>query len=156
MWYFNPRSPRGERPINHFAILLLSYFNPRSPRGERPFFQRFRAFYLIFQSTLSARRATTYLQYASQNVYLFQSTLSARRATVAVYNCGDYRYNFNPRSPRGERPNRYTKCGEFKNFNPRSPRGERRLRDIPNCGDTYNFNPRSPRGERHYNFIFIA
>ena len=33
--YFNPRSPRGERPRTFSAIPGLRYFNPRSPRGER-------------------------------------------------------------------------------------------------------------------------
>ena len=34
--YFNPRSPRGERHgIEQKAQQLLFYFNPRSPRGER-------------------------------------------------------------------------------------------------------------------------
>ena len=36
-YHFNPRSPRGERPVSPVVSLQLSaYFNPRSPRGERP------------------------------------------------------------------------------------------------------------------------
>ena len=55
-------------------------FNPRSPWGERPFFHKLSAFYLIFQSTLSVRRATW---------------------TVAPVNVTAF--YFNPRSPWGER-----------------------------------------------------
>ena len=58
---------------------------------------------LIFQSTLSARRATTY---------------SSRKLVFNI--------NFNPRSPRGERPADEALTREMVyNFNPRSPRGER-------------------------------
>ena len=80
-------------------------------------------------------------------------------------------YNFNPRSPRGERQasglQRYKKshfftppspggerlispgrrCGTS-DFNPRSPRGERRLWVLPYQITRPYFNPRSPRGER--------
>ena len=82
--------------------------------------------------------------------------------------------NFNPRSPRGERPGGKTRTTNRKmDFNPRSPRGERQSADNPQCakghisihaprggsdfpfvGDDkdifFNFNPRSPRGERLY------
>ena len=79
---FNPRSPRGERPKSqsdkpievvisihalreesdyrwHQVYTQRNYFNPRSPRGERQ--TKTTMYYLRqeFQSTLSARRATT-------------------------------------------------------------------------------------------------
>ena len=59
---FNPRSPRGERPQDSFVTAPIKYFNPRSPRGERQ---------------------TTWV-----------SPLAA--------------FDFNPRSPRGERQQRCT------------------------------------------------
>ncbi len=34
-WYFNPRSPHGERHSYIYMPLLILYFNPRSPHGER-------------------------------------------------------------------------------------------------------------------------
>ena len=34
--YFNPRSPRGERPKQYAEVTAEKDFNPRSPRGERP------------------------------------------------------------------------------------------------------------------------
>ena len=56
------------------------YFNPRSPRGER---RGLIYIFIIF--------------------HLFQSTLSARRATVQDLDIIQIVKNFNPRSPRGER-----------------------------------------------------
>ena len=39
-YYFNPRSPCGERPGPHAVTYLhIGYFNPRSPCGERPLFR---------------------------------------------------------------------------------------------------------------------
>ena len=55
--------------------------------------------------------------------------------------------HFNPRSPYGERPERYYGVEAEKDFNPRSPYGERlgnQLLVLGNC----HFNPRSPYGER--------
>ena len=55
--YFNPRSPRGERPHHYAGSQGFSYFNPRSPRGERH--DGLDAAELQqFQSTLPARGAT--------------------------------------------------------------------------------------------------
>ena len=56
-------------------------------------------------------------------------------------------YNFNPRSPCGERRQLYgggCYCGDF---NPRSPCGER-PKDLHTMAQTTDFNPRSPCGER--------
>ena len=124
-------------------------FNPRSPRGERQ--GQVSSLFLasIFQSTLSARRATNSGVFILCFHARFQSTLSARRATLVCTTFTSVLYYFNPRSPRGERLSfgRFAKC-RFRYFNPRSPRGERP------CGLTFcavegiNFNPRSPRGER--------
>ncbi len=81
--------------------------------------------------------------------------------------------DFNPRSPRGERPpGRTFNNSCVRNFNPRSPRGERHIRrnklaysfqfqsTLPARGATMReaanepvveyFNPRSPRGERQF------
>ena len=86
------------------AAALPADFNPRSPRGER----RARVgteiiLHSLFQSTLPARGAT--LQNRDRSYQpRFQSTLPARGATIPilVYNIDSK--NFNPRSPRGERP----------------------------------------------------
>ena len=58
LWYFNPRSPRGERPSGARRRLRRSYFNPRSPRGERPRSAEALRGAILFQSTLPAWGAT--------------------------------------------------------------------------------------------------
>ena len=87
-------------------------------------------------------------------------------------------WNFNPRSPRGERHALHFLFGRTCYFNPRSPRGERRVRisaetattefqsTLPARGATLSpvaslqlsayFNPRSPRGERPNSAIYIG
>ena len=62
-----------------------SYFNPRSPCGERPGTSARWSRPLIFQSTLSLRRATSTFRIWRSWTETFQSTLSLRRATCAAY-----------------------------------------------------------------------
>ena len=101
-------------------------FNPRPPRGGRRDAQGAVDLDAVFQSTPSARRATSHADRVG-NVGQFQSTPSARRAT---YNerlqKHDFSY-FNPRPPRGGRPRpRFFRSSISGNFNPRPPRGGRR------------------------------
>ena len=78
----------------------------------------------LFQSTLSARRATINMFY-----YIYFRTISIHALreesdfllSVSVLSSS----NFNPRSPRGERPSLSIISQNLNNFNPRSPRGER-------------------------------
>ena len=56
--------------------------------------------------------------------------------------------DFNPRSPRGERPSGTALLYPSQHFNPRSPRGERPACDTLVLARPKDFNPRSPRGER--------
>ena len=124
--YFNPRSPWGERQAVVDLIQPLIHFNPRSPWGERPIYWLLKAIEVLFQSTLSVRRATkTVLEQLhdrsisihalreesdalcrelSKCLYKFQSTLSVRRATKQTDSKPWCDNNFNPRSPWGERP----------------------------------------------------
>ena len=81
---FNPRSPRGERRFFSWYTKTFKHFNPRSPRGERLVQEDLYISVLIFQSTLSARRATQ-LRKNLAKFLRFQSTLSARRATLKCY-----------------------------------------------------------------------
>ncbi len=55
----------------------------------------------------------------------FQSTLPTRGATLCPLQTLFQQHDFNPRSPRGERPGTGTSETIIRNFNPRSPRGER-------------------------------
>ena len=77
---FYPRSPCGERLISSVPSFLSSYFYPRSPCGERQ--QQHNCLFgvILFLSTLSLRRATSWHTAAAVGA-LFLSTLSLRRAT---------------------------------------------------------------------------
>ena len=170
-WYFNPRSPCGERPNPVGVSPSWVHFNPSSPCGERrP------------PSKTSAGRKPR-----------FQSTLPVWGATVVSVDCGPLSVisihaprvgsdlmpflaqqlnmdDFNPRSPCGERlalPRPYCNAGRFQStlpvwgatavigfgwssssdFNPRSPCGERHTDFLQLLG-LRHFNPRSPCGER--------
>ena len=81
---------------------ILKDFNPRSPHGERRG-TRGRSYDTKgFQSTLSSRRATGATgRWRSSR--LFQSTLSSRRATPVSPLSPWIPWDFNPRSPHGER-----------------------------------------------------
>ena len=102
-WYFNPRSPHGERRERMeawFANVGISthaprtgsdfswgctsncmgYFNPRSPHGERHKFKSPNANYHII-STHAPRTGSDPLGYGEGVNQLFQPTLPARGAT---------------------------------------------------------------------------
>ena len=126
-WYFNPRSPWGERqPTSKLMPRATPNFNPRSPWGERP-------------------PSPNYTK------YIFRISIHALReeSDMITLMSGTPRSDFNPRSPWGERPYRFiTNCSNTIDFNPRSPWGERRCWKFMIC-TLVDFNPRSPWGERH-------
>ena len=104
---FNPRSPWGERhPVRPGRNQPGEYFNPRSPWGER----RTDVFFIFQQVVISihAPRGGSDLQKIRPEQGRFP--------------------DFNPRSPRGERPFLRMVIPMRNNFNPRSPRGERHFR----------------------------
>ena len=124
---FNPRPPRGERPLpSSLPCQILQYFNPRPPRGERRIWTVLSEMRVLFQSTPSARRATFCASASVLGMFVFQSTPSARRATETVKDAVKdgmisihalreesdlastvllrFLPYFNPRPPRGERP----------------------------------------------------
>ena len=103
--HFNPRSPCGERLVSVTSGKTLLYFNPRSPCGERRM-----AFChcwpeIVFQSTLPVWGATLWGGNPT-SPGVFQSTLPVWGATSYYFTVGGIHYNFNPRSPWGERPHR--------------------------------------------------
>ena len=154
-------------------VFFLTYrvnFNPRPPRGgRRP--ALLRACCLSrFQSTPSARRATS-SEAANVPTLGFQSTPSARRATDCLCHAGagglisihalreegDRRARFDgidgkvfQSTPSARRATQYKRLFGFqnRNFNPRPPRGGRPTRWLPNISAVTNFNPRPPRGGR--------
>ena len=105
---FNPRSPDGERPsIGRPYPRSLIYFNPRSPDGER--LQRgFRGFRRLFISIHAPRMGSDVMVVMTRLTNAeFQSTLPGWGATRSRPSTRHRPY-FNPRSPDGERPRKWT------------------------------------------------
>ena len=145
---FNPRSPRGERQNLRFIVdggfrfqstlpaggatthrptahILCRNFNPRSPRGERPPVANAPFKKSRFQSTLPAGGATP-----PACAYIRGHTpisIHAPRGGSDYFNGaenGGGRYDFNPRSPRGERPgNQRASKGQQYKFQSTLPAG---------------------------------
>ena len=129
--YFNPRSPDGERQFvvsnisshwkfqstlpgwgatnrRYCSVSRMANFNPRSPDGER--------LHLIVDlrhrfgiSIHAPRMGSDGLSHPDQVVVLkFQSTLPGWGATLGHHGPLHQQPNFNPRSPDGERPRKWT------------------------------------------------
>ena len=127
--------------------ICVSDFNPRSPRGERHLKPRYRRKSRIFQSTLPAGGATP-LRLHLQAIGRFQSTLPAGGATSKI-RITTYRHqNFNPRSPRGERPTLVPIPLQATRISIHAPRGGSDPKNLVRMTRKRYFNPRSPRGER--------
>ena len=130
--HFNPRSPRGERRIN-----ALRYSQPN-----------------LFQSTLPAGGATTIKVYVPRDKKI---SIHAPRGGSDRGGSGGFSgaiRDFNPRSPRGERPGRHPEEGARPvEFQSTLPAGGATQESIRNPGRYRHFNPRSPRGERPCLFI---
>ena len=77
-------------------------FNPRSPCGERHTPSVMRSWHFLFQSTLPVWGATQYVGQLPQ-YYQFQSTLPVWGATMSLIFLVILLFDFNPRSPCGER-----------------------------------------------------
>ena len=145
-YYFNPRSPYGERPNPVRNIDLSMDFNPRSPYGERQIFLPPTNAERRFQSTLPLRGATRanvdpgqlrpisiHAPLTGSDVILppffppFYISIHAP-LTASDPVCSSivrFKSDFNPRSPYGERPEKLLYSASWRNFNPRSPYGER-------------------------------
>ena len=89
--YFNPRSPHGERrSMSQVRLSSWQYFNPRSPHGERP--PADKGFDVGSLISIHAPRMGSDIE---QNVVIyiqqrFQSTLPAWGATDSSYSDSDY------------------------------------------------------------------
>ena len=148
IFYFYPRSPRGER---HLAVLLLMVCNdfyPRSPRGERLAAQRLLP--VLYSISIHAPREGSDRElFVSASESMEISIHAPREGSDKASPCGPpcTRY-FYPRSPRGERPAAAGPLVRRLYFYPRSPRGERPAPPCPRWGNGVHFYPRSPRGER--------
>ena len=125
--YISIHAPRaGSDRVPILPRSPASDFNPRSPCGERPHIKICGIINIVFQSTLPVRGATTSRSYQNvprnsfqstlpvrgatslhgvtyHAIMAFQSTLPVRGATITPLIMGRQIYNFNPRSPCGER-----------------------------------------------------
>ena len=100
----------------------------------------------LFQSTLPLRGATGHLQRGQKDTGI--SIHAPLAGSDIVPNRTLYEsFNFNPRSPCGERQRAVHFMSRPKDFNPRSPCGER-LNTLNELAKALDFNPRSPCGER--------
>ena len=101
-----------------------------------------------FQSTLPSRGATGGAQACAVLRFEFQSTLPSRGATPGSDRprpgCG----NFNPRSPRGERPRQVFAAPTVAHISIHAPLAGSDAWEFFNHPEVDDFNPRSPRGER--------
>ena len=129
-------------------MLWTGNFNPRAPRGARPVIFGAAFFASIFQSTCPARGTTSILYRLLRPVNLFQSTCPARGTTRAAGAPFAAPVNFNPRAPRGARLSAHTGSQAAGDFNPRAPRGARRQAVTGHVQISKYFNPRAPRGAR--------
>ena len=170
--YFNPRSPRGERPYCLLFTCPTPTISTHAPREGSDRGQRLHQFKHCLISTHAPREGSDVLPVVGRGRIHAISTHapregSDRMALIVSRHSG----HFNPRSPRGERLLSFnSSVAAAVDFNPRSPRGERpspRRRNsgrstfqptLPARGATAarrprslrrrDFNPRSPRGER--------
>ena len=102
MNYSNPRAPQGARPGTALLYAAKNNFNPRAPQGARHRVRRFRRSILRFQSTRSARSATSRGQYAGAggriSIHALRKERDRRLADRAPCPA-----DFNPRAPQGAR-----------------------------------------------------
>jgi len=104
---FNPRPPRGGRQSPNYSASSSSSFNPRPPRGGRQQREGGDTPCLQFQSTPPAWGATTFGAITMPHARMFQSTPPAWGATSTPLVIEYGVTGFNPRPPRGGRPQRH-------------------------------------------------
>ena len=118
-------APRAGRDADRHAILHPDAgFNPRAPRGARPVEFCYLTFSSQFQSTRPARGATSS---PCLTTIACKVSIHAPRAgrDSPPFGIANKRRCFNPRAPRGARRDRPRPGGTAECFNPRAPRGAR-------------------------------
>ena len=153
LYYFNPRSPHGERLAQFNFYGQQSYISIHAPRtGSDHAPSPDPNNYKQFQSTLPARGATPSSSQSARTRSIsihaprtgsdssqpepassqqFQSTLPARGATVPAAPVYRDCKNFNPRSPHGERRGKYSDNSITDKISTHAPRtGSDYLADI--------------------------
>ena len=182
---------RGATPRPCCSPWAATHFNPRPPRGGRPITVCSCPTRRLFQSTPPARGATV-INHRIADLENISIHAPREGGDAGRHGCPSALSNFNPRPPRGGRPivgssstigskfqstppargatalssseisqqvisihapreggDRHLgqAAGTVKYFNPRPPRGGRRACDGGGCFISY-FNPRPPRGGR--------
>ena len=124
---FNPRTPRGvRRDYLQGGLKTQAGFQSTHPaRGATRYHHLNLAGVRRFQSTHPARGATRLDRRSSNSPWPFQSTHPARGATAIKRQVALLWSYFNPRTPRGVRPQDYGAGYRGGDFNPRTPRGVR-------------------------------
>ena len=119
-WYFNPRSPRGERQPSSVQRRENRAFQPSLPaRGATPHLNKF--LQPVEISTLAPREGSDFVavHFEGQRVI---STLAPREGSDPMpFVAASTSVNFNPRSPRGERPRCRRGVGTLRAFQPSLP-----------------------------------
>ena len=167
-FYFNPRSPCGERPSPHMRRFRPRYFNPRSPCGERRDMQPTDTLIDTFQSTLPVRGATRATRRPRNGVRISIHAPRAGSDARGIFHKGDTLISIHaPRAgsdrhgslrarnpcisihaPRAGSDARYYDSRPWNLISIHAPRaGSDGGGDVRPCFITY-FNPRSPCGER--------
>ena len=168
--YFNPRSPRGERPAASSGLHQhprISIHAPREGSDAENWWKMRNTFISIHAPREGSDQRGSDL---GKRVQDFNPRSPRGERPLGHQLSHGLQGDFNPRSPRGERPDGKVDVvwrgiisihapregsdawGHSEDyltlyFNPRSPRGERPAPCCPSAAPGY-FNPRSPRGER--------
>ena len=148
---FNPRPPRGGRPMMLYPYFVTTcHFNPRPPRGGRLLVLLY-GIYKLLISIHAPREGGDYKHHAvSNNTATFQSTPPARGAT-GLFDGDEPSCGFQSTPPaRGATHTGRRIEREPAYFNPRPPRGGRRSCLWSSHRHTLHFNPRPPRGGRRW------
>ena len=143
--YFNPRFPRGKRPPAHRRLFPSVDFNPRFPRGKRRYCRCRACGARDFNPRFPRGKRPT-IKSTAPPASLFQSTLPAGEATYSKQGCSKG-YGISIHASRGgsDVP-AFPPCLVTYDFNPRFPRGKR-PDFLPHCKSLYLFQSTLPAGE---------
>ena len=146
--HFNPRPPRGGRPVEGLIYGKVSRISIHALREEGDSVPD--SIYQVCKISIHALREEGDLM---ANLFpaspkLFQSTPSARRATRSRSISFCAASNFNPRPPRGGRPRDLHPLGGGVPFQS-TPSARRATAEfLAEIAEFLDFNPRPPRGGR--------
>ena len=121
--HFNPRPPRGGRHHGReWRSIRHRHFNPRPPRGGRRNGQSHEAGIMTISIHAPREGGDRTDGWTLATGRIFQSTPPARGATNYCPNCGAKMDDFNPRPPRGGRPEIRFLRGRLKFISIHAPR----------------------------------